>query len=354
MFPKHPKRKVMLELLSAFVMSLTLISCDFEFKRPLDLTPESAMDYFESLSPEDGADFYVDMRGRFPFLDDLYIDNVVPALDEVSWTELRRVVKKVKDTPAFDDVSDLYEDFSNDILDSIAMELDENAEIFRSAFETDVLPIILVEVDSIVYTDFAAVISEFSEMVGNSGDLKTDFQLCWINHVDASKYAKHINNYMEIYRQSVRQAEDEFYRSVTGKPYKADFEQVSYPSIKITYPYEAENKVVEYGSELLDQAFWDGIVDLSAMLLPFVPKVGNALSDGVSAAKIGYDIYTEIDKAGKVTPEVEIELMATEHISNEIVDTYLDYVNDLADQMVYAEVDALYDAIENEIFNYED
>lgn len=65
-------------------LSLVLCSCNFEFKRPLDLTPDLAIEYFKNLSPEDGACFYSDLRGRYDFLDSIYVNDVVPALEEVS------------------------------------------------------------------------------------------------------------------------------------------------------------------------------------------------------------------------------------------------------------------------------
>lgn len=44
------------------------------------LTPEIAINQLAELSPTEGAQFFVNNREQYPFLDTLYVDNIVPIL----------------------------------------------------------------------------------------------------------------------------------------------------------------------------------------------------------------------------------------------------------------------------------
>ena len=62
------------------------------------LTPEDAINSLADLSPTEGAQFFVDNREQYPFLDTLYVENIVPIIGQCSFDTIKAVKEKVKKT----------------------------------------------------------------------------------------------------------------------------------------------------------------------------------------------------------------------------------------------------------------
>ena len=71
------------------------------------LTPEDAINSLAELSPTAGAQFYVDNRNDFPFLDTLYVDNIVPIIGLCGFDTIKVVKERVENTPA-DDALEIF------------------------------------------------------------------------------------------------------------------------------------------------------------------------------------------------------------------------------------------------------
>ena len=91
------------------------------------LTPEDAINSLAELSPTAGAQFYVDNRNDFPFLDTLYVDNIVPIIGLCGFDTIKVVKERVENTPADDALEIYYKNTREDYLASINQEIKENA-----------------------------------------------------------------------------------------------------------------------------------------------------------------------------------------------------------------------------------
>ena len=55
------------------------------------LTPEDAINSLADLSPTEGAQFFVDNREQYPFLDTVYVEHIVPLIGKFSFDTIKAV-----------------------------------------------------------------------------------------------------------------------------------------------------------------------------------------------------------------------------------------------------------------------
>lgn len=146
------------------------------------LTPEDAINSLAELSPTAGAQFYVDNRNDFPFLDTLYVDNIVPIIGLCGFDTIKVVKERVENTPADDALEIYYKNTREDYLASINQEIKENAISQKKAFVDCIVPAMEVEIDSLLEKDMDKVMSQYAGGFMNWRKVKF-FQVSQVNKI---------------------------------------------------------------------------------------------------------------------------------------------------------------------------
>lgn len=101
-------------------------------------------------------------REQYPFLDTLYVDNIVPIVGQCSFDTINAVKKCVEKTPADDALSPYYNETREDYLAGLNQEIKENAISQKKAFVDYIVPAMQVEIDSLLEVDMSEVMSKYS------------------------------------------------------------------------------------------------------------------------------------------------------------------------------------------------
>lgn len=136
------------------------------------LTPEDAINSLADLSPTEGAQFFVDNREQYPFLDTLYVENIVPIIGKCSFDTIKAVKEKVGKTPADEALTPYYKSIKNDYLAKLDQEIKENAISQKKAFVNCIVPAMQVEIDSLLEKDMGEVMNKYAGGIMNWRKLK--------------------------------------------------------------------------------------------------------------------------------------------------------------------------------------
>lgn len=163
-------------LFGALFILLWMNSCSSS-SSPVEenLTVEQAIDTFSDLSPSDGAHFYVNNRGQYPFLDTLYVSYVIPIVGECSFDTIKAVKNVVEKTPADSALLPSYSQERKKYLVQIDKEIKENAVLQKQAFVNCIIPAMQVEIDSLLEEDMDKVMDKYAGGFLNFRKLKFFF-----------------------------------------------------------------------------------------------------------------------------------------------------------------------------------
>ena len=188
----------------SFLIGLSSCSLSSSSKES-NLTPEIAINQFAELSPTEGAQFFVNNRENFPFLDTLYVENIVPIVGQCSFDTIKAVKKWVEKTPADDALSPYYNETREDYLASLNQEIKENAISQKKAFVDYIVPAMQVEIDSLLEVDMSEVMSKYAGGFMNWRKLKywfgtgsDDFEKIWNENIDNDKYTECVAKYINV------------------------------------------------------------------------------------------------------------------------------------------------------------
>ena len=121
-------------------------------------TKENAMQKFLEMSPEQGASFYAKNRLAYSFLDSFYRDSIFPAVTNCSYNELKNINTALKNTP-LTGIAEVYFDEARKMyLKDIHAEIINNAHLQKQVFEKEVMPLMEIELNSMVTDDMENVI----------------------------------------------------------------------------------------------------------------------------------------------------------------------------------------------------
>lgn len=187
------------------------------------LTKEDAINELSLLSPTQGAQYFVDNREDYPFLDTLYVDGVVPIVGSCSFDTIKAVINKVDDTPANSALLPYYKKSRAEYLKEIDQEVKENAMSQKKAFVECIVPAMQVEIDSLLDEDMEKVMDKYSGGIMNWRKLKfffgtgsDDFIQIWKDNIDNDKYTECVATYINTYLDSVAVLRDNYYKDVVG------------------------------------------------------------------------------------------------------------------------------------------
>lgn len=320
------------------------------------LTPEIAINQLAELSPTEGAQFFVNNREQYPFLDTLYVDNIVPIVGQCSFDTINAVKKCVEKTPADDALSPYYNETREDYLAGLNQEIKENAISQKKAFVDYIVPAMQVEIDSLLEVDMSEVMSKYSGGFMNWRKLKfwfgtgsDDFEKIWNENIDNDKYTECVAKYINTYIDSLAVQRNNYYNDIIEN---GDFEsetRISQATMDLLLAKKCVREVKKFTEKEKDEMTTSFLKDWVAptILGAFSGGVGTVVSWAYDAGNFLYDVKVTLDdiKSQKLDSEEVIKYACMENIGFQIRQAYLKYYTERVFRNIDENSDKLYNII---------
>lgn len=320
------------------------------------LTPEIAINQLAELSPTEGAQFFVNNREQYPFLDTLYVDNIVPIVGQCSFDTINAVKKCVEKTPADDALSPYYNETREDYLAGLNQEIKENAISQKKAFVDYIVPAMQVEIDSLLEVDMSEVMSKYSGGFMNWRKLKfwfgtgsDDFEKIWNEIIDNDKYTECVAKYINTYLDSLAVQRNNYYNDIIEN---GDFEsetRISQATMDLLLAKKCVREVKKFTEKEKDEMTTSFLKDWVAptILGAFSGGVGTVVSWAYDAGNFLYDVKVTLDdiKSQKLDSEEVIKYACMENIGFQIRQAYLKYYTERVFRNIDENSDKLYNII---------
>lgn len=339
----------------SILIGLSSCSLNSSSEEP-NLTPEIAINQLAELSPTEGAQFFVNNREQYPFLDTLYVDNIVPIVGQCSFDTINAVKKCVEKTPADDALSTYYNETREDYLAGLNQEIKENAISQKKAFVDYIVPAMQVEIDSLLEVDMSEVMSKYSGGFMNWRKLKfwfgtgsDDFEKIWNENIDNDKYTECVAKYINTYLDSLAVQRNNYYNDIIEN---GDFEsetRISQATMDLLLAKKCVREVKKFTEKEKDEMTTSFLKDWVAptILGAFSGGVGTVVSWAYDAGNFLYDVKVTLDdiKSQKLDSEEVIKYACMENIGFQIRQAYLKYYTERVFRNIDENSDKLYNII---------
>lgn len=339
----------------SILIGLSSCSLNSSSEEP-NLTPEIAINQLAELSPTEGAQFFVNNREQYPFLDTLYVDNIVPIVGQCSFDTINAVKKCVEKTPADDALSPYYNETREDYLAGLNQEIKENAISQKKAFVDYIVPAMQVEIDSLLEVDMSEVMSKYSGGFMNWRKLKfwfgtgsDDFEKIWNENIDNDKYTECVAKYINTYLDSLAVQRNNYYNDIIEN---GDFEsetRISQATMDLLLAKKCVREVKKFTEKEKEEMTTSFLKDWVAptILGAFSGGVGTVVSWAYDAGNFLYDVKVTLDdiKSQKLDSEEVIKYACMENIGFQIRQAYLKYYTERVFRNIDENSDKLYNII---------
>ena len=336
----------------SILIGLSSCSLNSSSEEP-NLTPEIAINQLAELSPTEGAQFFVNNREQYPFLDTLYVDNIVPIVGQCSFDTINAVKKCVEKTPADDALSPYYNETREDYLAGLNQEIKENAISQKKAFVDYIVPAMQVEIDSLLEVDMSEVMSKYSGGFMNWRKLKfwfgtgsDDFEKIWNENIDNDKYTECVAKYINTYLDSLAVQRNNYYNDIIEN---GDFEsetRISQATMDLLLAKKCVREVKKFTEKEKEEMTTSFLKDWVAptILGVFTGGAGTAVSWAYDAGNFLYDVKVTLDdiKSQKLDSDEVVKYACMENIGFQIRQAYLKYYTERVFRNIDENSDKLY------------
>ena len=341
-----------------FIVLVAFSSCNVSSSstEDIELTPEKAIGKLADLSPTEGAQFFVDNRAQYSFLDTLYTDNIVPIIGQCSFDTIKAVKEVIEDTPANVALFPLYNNARNAYLESLHQEIRNNANSQKKAFVDYMIPAMQVEIDSLLEVDMGEVMSKYSGGFMNWRKLKfffgtgsDDFEKIWNENIDNDKYTECVAKYINTYLDSLSVQRDNYYKDIVGKGEFESESRISQATMDLLLAKKCVREVKKFPekekAEMTTSFFKDWVTP--TILGACTGGVGAALSWAYDAGNLLYNVKVTIDdiKSQKLDADEVVKYACMENIGFQIRQAYLKYYTERVFKNIDENSDKLYNSI---------
>lgn len=344
------KRLIYMALL--VFMSIYISSCSSRHES--ELTRGNAMQTFMEMSPQVGASFYAENRMKYDFLDAFYRDSIFPAVvGGCSYYELKSIANSLKSTPLKDEIDAYYHQARAIYLQEIKSEIAEYSELQKQLFTSEVLPLMKIELDSMLTADMENLIDKYAGGFLNYRKLEfflgkdsKEFKTLWKENIHVQVYEEHMIKYVRSYLDSICEFQRLYFHDVTNRNVTRTL-KIEVPTISIDISADILKQVEDFTSNetmsmtttfVKDYVAPVAVGALTGGFGTLLYEIGNATYDV-------HEIYDEI-KNQEVEPEQQLLSVCTESISSNIEDTVLSRYEQQILQAIDRSNKVLFDLIE--------
>lgn len=328
------------------VLPFFIVGCSSE----KTLSKLEAMEKFRDLSPKEGADYYLENREQYSFLDTLYQDSIMPAVLQCNYFDLDSVRDVLSDTPFKADIDPVYFQQRAQLLQQVEKEVEVNAHKQKKVFDKFYLPYLEMSIDSMIDEDVDKVMSKYAGGFLNYRKLafffgrgRNDFKQMFWEKFDTVRYQNKIKDYIYSFYDSVKVQQDEYCHSMTGSAFKCTMGVVT-PPFKIGLTGSTLSYVKHYTSKQTNEMVGEAIKDYAVPLILDVASGGAALVYDIG--NTAYDVNEMVKevKNMKVDDDEMVKYICSHDLSYQIRNYYIG----LWTSQVYKEIDRS----NKELFNY--
>ena len=349
------------KLILAFLMVVSFFSCGTNSSQVEEkLTEQDAIEKLADLSPTEGAQFFVDNRNQYSFLDTLYVENIVPVVGQCCFDTIKAVLNTVGKTPAREALAPSYKEKRKEYLSQIKQEIDENSLSQKHAFVSCIVPAMQVEVDSLLEEDMEKIMDKYSGGLFNWRKLKfwfgtdsEEFAKIWKENIDNEKYTQCVASYIDTYLDSLAVLRSNYYTDVVGNgEYKSD-SRISQATMDLLLAKKCIKEVKKFTEKEKDEMTVSFLKDWVAptVLGAFTGGVGTAIAWAYDAGNFAYDVKVTLDdiKSQKIESDDVVKYACMENIGFQIRQAYLKYYTERVFRNIDENSKQLYEAISKDL-----
>lgn len=315
-----------------------LNGCDSKSER---LTAKSAMQEFKESTPLKGAIFYKNNREQYKFLDKLYGDSIVPALEYCTYYELKEVNGVLSNTPYSNKIRQLMDRERKLLLSNIYEEISSHMREEQEVFINEILPSLELGIDSIANHNVEEITEEYSGGFMNYKKLyfffgrdEEDFEKIWKDKVNADIYHNYIISNSKYYFDLLCEMKSLYFKEITGRNLskKITFELTdSELSFNDSIRNVVKNFTDKEKTEMTIMAVKDYVI----------PTALGAFSFGTGAliyecANMAYDVKTVYDdiQKGEMGADELLKIQCESYVNEQIMNNYLnEYKNKVLNEI---------------------
>lgn len=306
-----------------------IISCGEEAKQKIILTPSIAMDSLQKMSPSEGARFYVGNRKEYKFMDELYMDSVMPALEVCDYNDLKVVYKSLKGLPAGEIVKRMLIPSKEEYKKQLLAEISQNTNDEQEAFLNDILPAIEMGIDSLLEKDVAEIMNKYAggflnyrKLAFLFGRNRNNFKKMFWEKFDTLKYQNYIKDNIQAYFSVVKNVQNSYCNDIVSKSFDYDM-KVKTPPFIIGLSQSTLKHVQKYTEgqkdEIIEEAFRDYVAPLA------IGAASGGLSVLYDIGTTAYDVKVTIDeiKSNKIDKDDMVIYICEHDIAYQIKNYYM-------------------------------
>lgn len=330
-----------------FLFCMIFVSCSSEEI----LTRQSAMTTFKQLSPREGAEFYMQNKEEYKFMDSLYRDSIMPAVLQCNYFDLDSVYDILKESPYVTDIEPVHQEKKNELIKRLKIEIEENSNRQKDVFGKCYLPAMEMSIDSMLDVDVEEIMNKyaggfmnFRKLAFLFGRNRDDFKKIFWENFDTTKYQNQIKIYIETFYSALIQQQSNYSKDLTGKEFSYNA-NVCVPSFTIGLSQSTLSYVKKYTNQQSDEIIGEAIKDYA------VPMVVGAFSGGLSTiydiSSTAYDVKGIVDdiKKAKIDDDEMLKYVCSYDLSYQIKNYYIDkWIS-----QVYKQIDFSNDKLYNHI-----
>lgn len=338
-------------LLGIIVWS-TYKCCPQLFIQEKTLTRAEVLDSLSSITPYEGALFYVNNRNNVGFLDSIYEETIIPAMESCDYLELKEVGRVLKNTKYNNTISTWMESKRPKFLQEINAEIAHNEQVEISAIDNCIIPTLELELDSLIENNVDDILNSYSGGVFNYRKLaflvgrdSSKFVSIFDENVDVMGFGKTVSEYARNYIYIISHQQNEYCKALTGKMfnYNAVFTQ---PKPIVNLSKNTIGFIQTYTDNEAKGVAVSAVKDFA------VPIAIGFVSGGASlvydVATMGYDIVQAIRNT-EVSQEDMAKYLCEQDVVDQIRDIYTTSVRKQLINHIKTSNKLLYKKIEKEL-----
>lgn len=311
-------------LLGIIVWS-TYKCCPQLFIQEKTLTRAEVLDSLSSITPYEGALFYVNNRNNVEFLDSIYEETIMPAMESCDYLELKNVGRVLKKTKYNNTISTWMEAKRPKFLKEINAEIAHNEQIEISTIDNYIIPTLELELDSLVENNIDDILNSYSGGVFNYRKLaffvgrdSSKFVSMFDENVDIAGFGKTVSEYAMNYMYIISHQQNEYCKALTGDVFKYNA-AFTLPKPMVNLSKNTIGYIQTYTDNETKGVVVSAVKDFAAPIaIGFVSGGASLVYD---VATMGYDIVQAIRNT-EVSQEDIVKYLCEQDVVDQIRDIY--------------------------------
>ena len=121
-----------------------------------------AVKLMNNMTLEEVSEFFIINYNQNEYLIPYYIDSVLPLLSDIPYKELYKIYTILSDSPINDYVLPIYLENKESLSYQIIEEQSKNRSLFIETLKNEIIPIMELDMDSVLYSDIARIVNDYS------------------------------------------------------------------------------------------------------------------------------------------------------------------------------------------------